>query len=389
LPFVNVDNTRIFYRLQGDDNRPAIVLSHSLGCDHGMWDVQTRDLLPHFRVLRYDTRGHGASDVPPEDCSIERLARDVIALTDALGIGKFAFCGLSMGGMIGQWLGACAPDRVTHLVLANTSSRMDAAAMETRRQTVLEGGMAAVADTVLGRFFSPETLARHDADVASVRRTVLNTDPRGYARCCAAIRDMDQSKLLAQIRVPTMIIVGDRDVSTPWTGHGEVLSRNISGARVIHLPTAHLSNIERPRSFSAALLDFLIPSPVPDTLEAGSDMRRATLGDAYVDASIARATEFTREFQELITRYAWGTIWTRPGLTPLTRRLLALTTTAALGRWEEFRMHVRTGLAHELETCDLKELLLQAAIYAGVPVANTGFQIANEEIQKVCAPRSE
>jgi alkylhydroperoxidase/carboxymuconolactone decarboxylase family protein YurZ len=137
------------------------------------------------------------------------------------------------------------------------------------------------------------------------------------------------------------------------------------------------------------LVDFLIPNPVPDTLEAGSGMRRATLGDAYVDASIARATEFTREFQELITRYAWGTIWTRPGLTPLTRRLLALTATAALGRWEEFRLHARTGLAHELETCDLKELLLQAAIYAGVPVANTGFQIANEEIQKVCAPRSE
>ncbi len=388
MPFVTVDNTRMFYRLEGNDGRPVLVLSHSLGCDHGMWDVQTRDLLPHFRILRYDTRGHGASDAAAGDTSMERLGSDAIGLVDALGIGKFAFCGLSMGGMIGQWLGASAPDRLTHLVLANTSPRMDSAAMETRRRTVLDGGMAAVADTVLGRFFSPETLARQDPDAATVRRTVLNTDPRGYASCCAAIRDMNQTGLLPEIRVPTLIIAGDRDVSTPWVGHGEVLARDIPNARVIHLPTAHLSNLERPRSFSGALLDFIAPSAGADALEAGYQVRREMLGDAYVDATIAKTTEFTREFQDLITRYAWGTIWTRPGLDRRTRRLLALVTTAALGRWEEFRMHVRTGLDQQLEPCDLKELLLQTAIYAGVPAANTGFQIAREEIEKACAPKS-
>ena len=378
---MNVDNTRLFYRLEGDDSKPVLVFSHSLGCDHGMWDAQTRDLLPHFRILRYDTRGHGASDVPPGDYSIERLGRDVIAVIDELGIGKFAFCGLSMGGMIGQWLAASVPDRITRLVLANTSPRMDTAAMETRRKTVLEGGMSAVAEMVLGRFFTPETLAGHNPDVASVRRTVLNTDPIGYAGCCAAIRDMDQTGLLPRIRVPTLIVVGDRDVSTPWTGHGEVLSGGIANARVVHLPTAHLANIERPRSFSCALLDFLEPA-------VSENVRREVLGDAYVDATIAKTTEFTREFQDLIARYAWGTIWTRPDLDRRTRRLLAITTTASLGRWEEFRMHVRTGLEHELEPCDLKELLLQAAIYAGVPVANTGFQIAQEEIEKACGPKS-
>lgn len=388
MPFVNVDNTRMFYRLEGADERPVLMMSHSLGCDHGQWDIQTRDLLPHFRILRYDTRGHGASDVPPGDASIERLGRDAIALVDALGIGRFAFCGLSMGGMIGQWLGASAPDRLTHLVLANTSPRMDSATMETRRRTVLEGGMAAVADAVLGRFFSPETLARHDPDAASVRRTLGNTDPRGYASCCAAIRDMDQVVLLRQIRVPTLIIVGDRDVSTPWAGHGDALARDIPHARVVRLPTAHLSNIERPRSFSSALAEFLIPAATADTLDAGYEVRRAMLGDAYVDAAMSKTTDFTREFQELITRYAWGTIWTRPGIPRRTRRLLALTVTAALGRWEEFRMYVRAGLEHELEPCDLKEVLLQAAVYAGVPVGNTGFKIAKEEIEKACAPKS-
>ena len=387
LPFVNVENTRIFYRLEGADDRSVLVMSHSLGCDHGQWDQQTRDLLPYFRILRYDMRGHGASDVPPGDYSVERLARDVLAIVDALGIRKFAFCGLSIGGMIGQWLGASAPDRLTHLVLANTSPRMDTAAMETRRGMVLQSGMTAVADAVLGRFFTPETLARQDADVAAVRRTLFNTDPRGYAGCCAAIRDMDQAGLLPHIRIPTLIIAGDRDVSTPWAGHGEVLARDIPSARVLHLPTAHLSNLERPRSFTSALLDFLVPV-ASDALEAGYQMRRQMLGDDYVEAAIAKTTEFTREFQELITRYAWGTVWTRPGLDQRTRRLLALSATCALGRWEEFRLHVRTGLEHLLEPCDLKELLLQTAIYAGVPAANTGFQIAREEIEKACAPKS-
>jgi 3-oxoadipate enol-lactonase / 4-carboxymuconolactone decarboxylase len=388
VPFVNVDNVRMFYRLEGNDDRPVLVFSHSLGCDHGMWDVQTRDLLPYFRILRYDTRGHGGSDVPSGDYTIERLGRDLLAIVDALGIEKFAFCGLSMGGMIGQWLAASAPDRITHLVLANTSPRMDSSAMETRRRTVLDSGMASIADAVMGRFFSPETLARHDVDAASVRRTLLNTDPRGYSGCCAAIRDMDQTGLLPEIRVPTLIVVGDRDVSTPWTGHGEVLARGIPHARVVHLPTAHLSNLERPRSFSGALFDSLIAS-VRDTLDAGYQVRRDMLGDDYVDAAIAKTTEFTREFQELITRYAWGTIWTRPGMSRRTRRLLALTTMAALGRWEEFRIYVRAGLEHELEPCDLKEVLLQAAVYAGVPVVNTGFKIVNEEIEKACAPKSE
>lgn len=387
MPFVNVDNTRIFYRLEGADDRPVLVMSHSLGCDHGQWDMQTRDLLPHFRILRNDMRGHGASDVPAGDYSIERLGRDVLAMVDALGIGKFAFCGLSIGGMIGQWLGASAPDRLTHLVLANTSPRMDTAAMETRRGIVLQSGMTAVADAVLGRFFTPETLARQDADVGTARRTLLNTDPRGYAGCCAAIRDMDQTGLLAQIHIPTLIIVGDRDVSTPWAGHSVVLARGIPHARVVHFPTAHLSNLERPRSFTSALTDFLIPSS-SDTLAAGFLVRREMLGDAYVDAAIAHTSDFTRDFQELITRYAWGTIWTRPGLPRRTRRLLALTVTAALGRWEEFRMYVRAGIEHELEPCDLKEVLLQAAVYAGVPVGNTGFKIAKEEIEKACGPKS-
>src|SRR5262249_10880168 len=154
--------------------------------------------------------------------------------------------------------------------------------------------------------------------------------------------------------------------------------RGIPGGRVVHLPAAHLSNLEMPRSFSAALLQFLMPASVaPDV--AGMRIRRAVLGDAHVDRAVATTTAFTKHFQDLITRYAWGTIWTRPLLDVRTRRLLVLSTTAALGRWEEFRLHVRTGLNRDLEWCDLEEVLLQTAIYAGVPAANTGFHAAADE----------
>jgi 3-oxoadipate enol-lactonase/4-carboxymuconolactone decarboxylase len=195
---------------------------------------------------------------------------------------------------------------------------------------------------------------------------------------------MNHGDLLGRIKAPTLVISGDRDVATPWTGHSEKLAQGIPGAKALHLAAAHLSNIERPHSFTTALLEFLLPQPNvnADTLEAGFEMRRAVLGDAHVDKAIAATTEFTREFQELITRYAWGTIWSRPELDRRTRRLLVLAVTASLGRWEEFALHVRAGLASDLELCDLKEVLLQTAVYAGVPAANTGFQIAGEQIRK-------
>ncbi len=244
--------------------------------------------------------------------------------------------------------------------------------------------MSAIVDVALQRSFSPETLTRNDPQVNAFRSTLLGTDPVGYAGCCAALRDVDFRDSLKNIKAPTLVITGDRDIPTPWENHGEILAREIPGAVAVRLPAAHLSNLERPRSFNAALLEFLQP-PIHsnDALEAGFAVRRTVLGDAHVDKAIASTNDFTREFQEFITRFAWGTIWTRPGLDHRTRRLLVLAIAASLGRWEEFALHVRAGLAHELEPSDLKEVLLQTAIYAGVPAANTGFHIANEEIEKL------
>jgi 3-oxoadipate enol-lactonase/4-carboxymuconolactone decarboxylase len=385
LPFATIYNTRMFYRLQGNAGRPVLILSHSISTDHAMWDLQVDGLLPHFQILRYDIRGHGATEATAGQYSIEMLGSDILALADALEISRFAFCGLSLGGAIGQWVAAHTPERVTHLVLANTSPQfVPRTNWETRMAAVLKGGMPAVVDMAMQRFFSPDTLAKQSPYVASMRSVFLGTDPVGYLGCCAALRDVNHGDILKLIKTPTLVISGDRDVATPWTGHGERLAREIPGAKALHLAAAHLSNLERPHSFTTALLEFLLPQPNSgaDPLQAGFAMRRAVLGDAHVDKAIADTTEFTREFQELITRYAWGTIWSRPQLDPRTRRLLVLALTASLGRWEEFRLHLRAGLAGELELCDLKEVLLQTSVYAGVPAANTGFQIVAEQIKK-------
>jgi len=393
MPFLTVGKTRLYYRFEGsleNPDAPVLVLSSSIGADHGMWAPQMPDLLAHFRVLRYDTRGLGASDAPRAEYTMEQLGTDVLALADALKISQFAFCGLSLGGMIGQWLAIHAPERLTGLVLANTSPRVAPKSnWDDRRRAVLEGGMAAIVDMAMQRFFMPETLAQGDLYASSVRATILATDPVGYAGCCSAIRDMDHTDSLRKIRVPTLVIVSDRDPSTPWEGHGEILAREIPGARVVRLPTAHLSNIERPRSFTSAIFDLLLPhapgtGPDPrsgDALEAGMEVRREILGGDYVARSLAEATDFNRDFLTIATRYVWGSVWSRPGLDRRTRRLLVLAMTACLGRWEEFRAHLRAGLAHGLEPCDVKEMLLQAGVYGGMPVARTGFQIASEEIK--------
>jgi 3-oxoadipate enol-lactonase/4-carboxymuconolactone decarboxylase len=379
MPLAQINGHTCHYRVDGPDDAPVLMLSHSLGLEYGMWDQQAADCQRFFRVIRYDLRGHGASSVRPGDYTIEQLGQDALALADHLGASRVAFCGLSIGGMIAQWLGVHARERLTHLVIANSSPRPDAAAIEARRRTVLESGMAAVEAPAMGRFFSPAFLAANSAPVTWARRTLLGTDPVGYAGCYAAIREMDMRARLHEITTPTLIICGTHDVGMPWIGHSDIMAEAIAGSLAVQLPAAHISNLETPRSFSAALHAFLVPAAA-DARTAGVAVRRAVLGDAHVDRATASTTPFTEVFQDLITRYAWGTIWTRPGLDPRTRRLLVLAMMAATGRWEEFRLHVRTGLAHELEPCDLEEVLLQVAIYAGVPAANTAFHVATEEL---------
>jgi len=383
LPFLKINDLRFFYRLEGREGFPVLVLSHSLGCDHAMWEPQMPDLVQHFQVLRYDARGHGASDMPSGDYMIDQLGQDVLGIADALNIPAFRFCGLSMGGAVGQWLAIHAPERVQALVLANSSPKFGTReTWEARISAVRRGGMKAIAEAVMERFFSEDM--RPTPVAHSIRSVLLGTDPAGYLGCCVALRDLDFRSRLGKINVPTLVIGGEQDLSTPWKENGELLAREIPGAKAMLLPGAHLSNLARPRTFTTEVIEFLRPkTPYEDPLPVGMGVRRDVLGDGHVNRAMAAANEFTRDFQLLISRYAWGTIWARPGLERRVRRLLVLAVTSALGRWEEFRLHLRAALNHDLEPCDVKEMLLQVAIYAGVPAANTGFHIANEELEKL------
>jgi 3-oxoadipate enol-lactonase / 4-carboxymuconolactone decarboxylase len=379
MAFATVNGLRCYYRLEGRADRPVIALSHSLGLDHTMWDPQVEAFAARFRVLRYDTRGHGASDAPAGQYTIDDLGRDALGLLDALGLERVAWCGLSLGGMVGQWLALNAPGRLTHLVLANTSPKIaDPAGMEARRTTVLARGMSAVVDTAMSRFFTQVLIDQNPPRVASARETFLSTNAAGYAGCCAVVRDIDFTATAGRIAVPTLVVSGDNDASMPWESHGAVLARAIPGAAAARLATAHLSNLGLPRAFTRAVLEFLLPAS-PDAFAAGLDVRKAVLGAEHVDRAMAGATDLTREFQTMLTRYAWGGVWVRPGLDHPTRRLLVLAITAALGRWEEFHLHLCAGLDHGLEWSDVEETLLQTAVYAGVPAANTAFKIASEE----------
>ncbi|MFL6621359.1 MAG: 3-oxoadipate enol-lactonase [Sulfurifustaceae bacterium] len=258
MAFVELpDGARLNYRFDGPASAPLLVLSNSLGTDLGMWDPQVPAFARRFRVLRYDTRGHGASAVTPGPYTIEALARDVVHLLDALEIERAHFCGLSMGGMTGMWLGVHHADRVDRLVLCNTGARVGTPELwKARIEKTQNEGMAAVADGVIERWLTPAFREREPEAVQHMRRMIEATAPAGYAACCAAIRDMDQRDTVSRIRAPTLVIAGTHDPATP-AADGRFLAERIAGAQYVELPASHLSNIEQPEPFTDAVLRFL------------------------------------------------------------------------------------------------------------------------------------
>lgn len=253
------DGLRLRYRLDGAADAPALVFSNSLGTDLHMWDAQAAALGDALRIVRYDTRGHGASGVPGEPATLERLGRDVIALLDHLGIERAYICGLSMGGVTAQWLALAHPARVGRLVLSNTAARVGSVeSWDARVAAVTAGGMGAIADAVLGRFFSPAFRAARPDVVRAYAATLAATDPAGYCACCLALREADLRPLVGGIAAPTLIIGGALDASTP-PQQAEELHNAIRGSELaIFAGAAHLSNVERPDEFSALLRRFLL-----------------------------------------------------------------------------------------------------------------------------------
>ncbi len=294
MPTVRLADGDLNYSLEGPAGAPVLLLSNSLGTDLGMWDTQIPALTAHFRVLRYDTRGHGASLVTPGPYAIGQLGADVLALLDALELPRVHFCGLSMGGLIGQWLGIHAGERLGRLVLCNTAAKIASDEVwNTRIDTVLKGGEQAMRDL-------------RDASVA-------RWFTAGFAE-----------------REPAQV---ERIVAKP-------------------------------------------PMDEKQRYEAGMQVRRAVLGDAHVERSLANLTPFNEEFQEMITRHAWGDIWTRPGLPRHTRSLVTIAMLIGMNRNEELKLHLRAAKNNGVSRDEIKEVIMQSAIYCGIPAANATFHLA-------------
>ena len=257
MPLMELEDVRIYYELAGPEQAPVLMLSNSLGTSLEMWQPQMAEVAKDFRILRYDTRGHGRSSVSPGPYSIDQLANDVLALLDRLGYSKVLFCGLSMGGMIAMSLAMKAPQRLSKIVLCNTAPQIGSAEVwNARIETVAQGGMTTIVDGVLERWFTPTFRANSPAAVESTRKMLLNTPATGYVATCAAIRDYNVSDSIATIRVPALIISGSYDpVTSPQAGH--FMAENIHGAVYKELPAAHLSNIEAAAAFTSELSIFL------------------------------------------------------------------------------------------------------------------------------------
>jgi 3-oxoadipate enol-lactonase len=257
MPFADLPNVRLHYAFTGPAAAPALILSHSLGSTLSMWDAQVALFEKQFRLLRYDMRGHGKSSVPAPPYPVPDLARDVLALADSLNIGRFHFCGLSIGGMIGMSLALQAPERLNNLVLCNTAPKIGTDEFwNARIQTVEAKGMKEVAGAVAARWFTPAFQSSFPDKVASAISVLESLNPQGYIGGCTAVRDFDFRANVSQIRTPTLVISGTHDpAATPV--EGRYLAEQVPGARYTELNTSHLSNIEDPAHYNQAVLSFL------------------------------------------------------------------------------------------------------------------------------------
>jgi 3-oxoadipate enol-lactonase len=258
MPMIDSNGCRINVKVEGAENAPVLMLCNSLGTDMRMWDDQAPEFLKHYRLVRYDRRGHGGSDVPKGPYNMEMLARDALAVLDGLGIKqKINWCGLSMGGMVGQWLGANAPERINKMVLCNTHYYFpDKELWNGRLKMTREKGVPGMVDATMERWFTKDFRDNNPGPMAKIREMFVATPLEGYIACGEAVRDMDHRNLLDRIQVPTHVIAGRHDMATPLEAN-EHIREKIPGATITVLDAAHISNVAQPAAFTKAVLDFL------------------------------------------------------------------------------------------------------------------------------------
>ncbi len=380
-------------RLTGAAHRaelPLLVLGPSLGTSaSALWSECAAGLSEVFDVVAWDLPGHGHNHAVPEESftmaelatGVLEIVEDILVQREQLG-GSFAYAGDSVGGCVGLQLLLDHPDRVSSAVLLCTGARIGEPAMwEGRIGQVSVSGTQVMVSGSAERWFAPGFLDRSPATGSALLHSLQDTDDQAYLQVCEALAGFDVRARLGEISAPVLAVAGAADQVTPLEGLREIAEGVRQGDLAELAGVAHLAPAEAPAEVARLVRAHVlgeIPEehPTGPAYEAGMAVRREVLGDAHVDTATAGASDLTREFQELITEYAWGRIWTRPGLDRRSRSMITLTALIARGHHEELAMHVRAARTNGLTDEELKELILQSAIYCGVPDANTAFRIA-------------
>ncbi|MEU3786010.1 4-carboxymuconolactone decarboxylase [Streptomyces sp900129855] len=424
------------YRFDGPEDAPVLILGPSLGTTWHMWDRQVPELAQQWRVFRFDLPGHGGAPAYPAG-SVSDLADRLLATLDALGVQRFGYAGCAFGGAVGVELALRHPERVASLALIAASPRFGTADEFRQRGVIVRtNGLDPIARTSPDRWFTSGFAAAQPAITEWAVQMVRTTDPGCYIAACEALAAFDVRAEIGRVGVPTLVLVGSDDQVT-GPAEARTLVAGIPDARLAVVPGAsHLVPVEQPaavtdllvRHFSTAwqpaydsgtgqtaipgvpvravltasqqppqpvAIAEIAPAPVveppqvmgrPDPYDAGLKVRREVLGDAHVDRALSQADEFSGDFQEFITRYAWGEIWDRPGLDRRSRSCVTLTALVAGGHLEELAFHTRAALRNGLTPDEIKEVLLQAAVYCGVPAANSAFKVAQQVIREETTP---
>ncbi|MFJ9966891.1 bifunctional 3-oxoadipate enol-lactonase/4-carboxymuconolactone decarboxylase PcaDC [Streptomyces avermitilis] len=362
------DKKLLNHRAAGPATAPLLFLGPSLGTSYALWDKVAPELSVTHRVVRWDLPGHGGSPaglIGP-GATVADLAELVLALADSLGIHRFAYAGVSLGGAVGLQLAVHHPERLESLAVICSSAHFNGSKpWEERAETVRREGLAALAEAANARWFTPGFTV---PELVEDHRTA---DPEAYAACCDALAAFDLRGRLESITAPTLLIAGRQDPATP-PAHLREIADAVPGASLTEIAGAsHLAPAERPEAVLAALRGHFDGYAL-----RGMEVRRQVLGDEHVDRAQARQSPFTARFQDFISRYAWGEIWTDPTLARRERSMITLTALVAHGHYDELAMHVRAARQNGLTPEEIGAVLLQTAVYCGVPAANSAFAVA-------------